>query len=98
MALGPEDAIGSSCLPGYYDAAAVRTLVGAFSSAKKPYTTPATVAPTIGASQNIQSCASAQPLTNNAGPVLRAGFTDRFVTGMPIKWIKVSASPMAIGA
>ena len=31
-------------------------------------------------------------------PVLRAGFTDRFVTGMPIRWIRVSPRPIAIGA
>ena len=42
--------------------------------------------------------ASAQPPTNTAGPVLRAGLTDRFVTGMPIRWISVSPRPIAIGA
>ena len=38
-----------------------------------------------GATQNSQSCASAQPPTNSAGPVLRAGLTEVFVTGMPIE-------------
>lgn len=31
-------------------------------------------------------------------PVERARFTDVFVTGMLIRWISVSASPMAMGA
>jgi hypothetical protein len=35
---------------------------------------------------------------NTAGPVLRAGFTEVFVTGMLIRWIKVSVRPMASGA
>jgi hypothetical protein len=51
-----------------------------------------------GATQNIQSCEIAQPPTNKAGPVLLAGFTDVFVTGILIRWIKVSASPIAIPA
>ena len=60
--------------------------------------TPASAAPTIGATQKSQSCASAQPPTKSAGPVLRAGFTDVFVTGMLIRWISVRPSPIAIGA
>ncbi len=59
---------------------------------------PATAAPTIGATQNSQSCCSAAPPTNSAGPVERAGLTDVLVTGIEIRWIKVNASPMAIGA
>jgi len=39
----------------------------------------------IGATQKSQSCPSAHPPTNTAGPVLRAGFTDVLVTGMLIK-------------
>ena len=35
-----------------------------------------------GATQNSQSCCSAHPPTKIAGPVLRAGFTEVFVTGM----------------
>jgi hypothetical protein len=31
----------------------------------------------------------------SAGPVLRAGFTDVLVTGILIRWIRVSARPMA---
>src|SRR6266702_3815827 len=54
--------------------------------------------PISGASQNSQSCASAQPPTNRAGPVLRAGFTEVLVTGMLTRWIITSASPMASGA
>ena len=46
---------------------------------------PATAAPKIGASQNSQSCDKAGAPTNSAGPVLRAGFTDKLVTGMPIE-------------
>ena len=41
--------------------------------------------PTIGASQNSQSCPSAHPPTISAGPVLRAGFTEVLVTGILIK-------------
>jgi methyl-accepting chemotaxis protein len=35
---------------------------------------------------------------NRAGPVLRAGFTEVLVTGMLIRWIRVSARPIAGGA
>jgi hypothetical protein len=34
----------------------------------------------MGATQNSHSCSSAQPPTKMAGAVLRAGFTDVFVT------------------
>ena len=40
------------------------------------YMTPPRAPPGSGATQNSQSCASAQPPTNSAGPVLRAGFTE----------------------
>ncbi len=59
---------------------------------------PAIAAPTIGASQNSQSCCRAMPPTNSAGPVERAGLTDVLVTGIEIRWIRVRARPMAIGA
>jgi len=36
--------------------------------------------------------------TNTAGPVERAGFTDRLVIGMPTRWTSVSVRPMAIPA
>ena len=52
----------------------------------------------IGATQKSQSWLSAQPPTNSAGPVLRAGLTDVFVTGIETRWISASASPMASGA
>src|SRR5215831_16490319 len=56
----------------------------AFAAALPPemagYTIPATIAPIIGATQKSQSCARAQPPTQIAGPVLRAGFTDTPVT------------------
>src|SRR6185436_9811561 len=67
-------------------------------TASHEYTKPASAAPMIGANQNSQSCASAQPPTKSAGPVLRAGLTDRFVTGIPIRWISVSDRPIAIPA
>ena len=51
-----------------------------------------------GATQKSHSCWSAQPPTNNAGPVLRAGLTERFVTGMPMRWINVRPKPIAMGA
>ena len=59
---------------------------------------PARIAPTIGATQKTHNCSSAQPPTKTAGPVLRAGFTERFVTGIPIRWTKVKPRPIAIGA
>ncbi len=49
------------------------------------YTTPAKTAPIRGASQKSHNCWTAQPPTNKAGPVLRAGLTERLVTGMPIR-------------
>src|ERR1700690_1214297 len=54
----------------------------ALGSNRAGYSTPAIRAPTIGASQNSQSCSSAHPPTNTAGPVLRAGLTDVLVTGI----------------
>jgi hypothetical protein len=39
----------------------------------------------MGATQKSHSCPIAQPPTNIAGPVLRAGFTEVLVTGMLIK-------------
>ena len=45
-----------------------------------------------------QSCSSAQPPANTAGPKLRAGFTEVFVTGMLMRWIRASVRPMASGA
>ena len=56
------------------------------------------MAPRMGASQNSHNCPRAQPPTKRAGPVLRAGLTDRLVTGMPIRWISVRPRPMAMGA
>ena len=44
--------------------------------------TPATAAPSMGANQNSQSCAIYGPPANSAGPVLRAGLTEAFVTGI----------------
>ncbi len=55
-------------------------------------------APAMGASQKSHSCASAQPPTNTAGPVERAGLTERLVTGMPMRWMSVRPSPIGMGA
>ena len=52
----------------------------------------------MGATQNSQSCCKAQPPTNKAGPVLRAGLTEVLVTGMLTRWMSVRPSPMASGA
>ena len=54
--------------------------------------------PMMGATQNSQSCVIAPPPANSATAVERAGFTDVLVTGIEIRWISVSARPMAIGA
>src|SRR5215210_4382911 len=59
---------------------------------------PPSTPPISGATQNSQSWASAHPPTNSAGPVLRAGFTEVFVIGMPTRWIRVSPKPIASGA
>src|SRR3546814_8873809 len=56
---------------------------------------PPSTPPTIGATQNSHNCCNAQPPAISAGPVLRAGLTDVLVTGMQIKWISVSDSPIA---
>ena len=49
------------------------------SPASAEYANPAIAAPTIGATQNSQSCEIAHPPTNTAGPVLLAGLTDVFL-------------------
>jgi len=43
------------------------------------------MAPTNGATQNIQSCASAGASAKRATPVERAGFTEVFVTGIEMR-------------
>src|SRR5215203_7470085 len=55
------------------------------SSLSQRYRIPPAAPPAIGATQNSQSCASAHPPANRAGPVLRAGFTEVFVTGIETK-------------
>ena len=52
----------------------------------------------MGAIQNNHSCSSAQPPTKTAGPVLRAGLTDRFVIGMPTRCTSVSVRPIGMPA
>ena len=44
------------------------------------------------------NCCTAQPPTNSACPVERAGLTEVLVTGIEIRWISVSAKSIAIGA
>src|SRR5215218_6086082 len=68
------------------------------SSLSQRYRTPPSAPPISGASQNSQSCAIAQPPTNSAGPVLRAGLTEVLVIGMLTKWIRVRPRPIAKGA
>ena len=55
-------------------------------------------APTSGATQNSQSWPSALVSANKAAAAERAGLTEVFVTGIEIRWISVSARPIAIGA
>src|SRR5208282_4866189 len=76
----------------------VETTASRYSTNTARYTPPPGTPPTIGASQNNHNCDTAHPPTKIAGPVLRAGFTERLVTGIPIRWISVSPSPIAIGA
>src|SRR6201999_2986258 len=59
---------------------------------------PAITAPAIGASQKSQSWPIYSPPANNAGPVLRAGLTEVFVTGIDTRWIRVRARPIGIPA
>ena len=59
------------------------------------YTIPANTAPTSGATQNSHNWPNAQSFANKAWLVLRAGFTDVFVTGILIKWISVKPKPIA---
>ena len=47
---------------------------------------------------NSHSWPIASPPANSAGPIERAGFTDVLVTGIDTRWIRVSDSPIAIGA
>ena len=54
--------------------------------------------PMIGANQNSHSWLTAQPPTNRAGPVERAGFTEVLVTGMLTRWMSASVKPMARAA
>jgi len=63
-----------------------------YSSINTRQTPPPRIPPKIGATQNSHNCCSAQPPTNTAGPVLRAGFTERLVTGIPIKYERESES------
>ena len=59
---------------------------------------PAIAAPTIGASQNSHSWPGAPLPLKNATPVERAGLTEVFEIGIEMRWIRVSARPIASGA
>jgi hypothetical protein len=61
-------------------------------------TNPARAAPRHGASQKSQSWPIYAPPANSAGPVLRAGLTDAFVTGIRNRWIRVRHSPIGMPA
>ena len=52
-------------------------------------------APISGATQNSQSWPTAPVSAKKATAVERAGFTEVLVTGIEIRWISVSARPMA---
>src|SRR5882672_1534009 len=91
--------------PGCFRAAVLRPRYGRPSSQPLPFPSPMylytyapSAPPAIGATQNSHSCSSAQPPANTATPVLRAGFTEVLVTGMLIRWMSVSARPIAMGA
>jgi hypothetical protein len=60
------------------------------------YTSEAIAAPVNGAAMNSQSWLKAHPPTKTAGPILRAGLTDVFVTGIPTRWISTSTIPIGI--
>src|SRR5215813_7660875 len=55
-------------------------------------------APRHGASQKSQSWPIYAPPANSAGPVLRAGLTDAFVTGIRNRWMRVRQSPIGMPA
>src|SRR6185503_10138372 len=61
-------------------------------------TKPARAAPRHGASQKSHSWLIYAPPANRAGPVLRAGLTDAFVTGIRNRWIRVRHSPIGMPA
>src|SRR5688500_5485757 len=79
-------------------ACVAKTRLQSRSGASQRYSAPPARPPTIGATQNSHNWASAPPPANSATPVERAGFTEVLVTGMLIRWIRVSARPIAIGA
>src|SRR3546814_769530 len=54
--------------------------------------------PRNGATQNSHSWLIAPAPANSATPVERAGFTEVLVTGMLIRWIRVSARPLPMPA
>ncbi|KAG1272376.1 hypothetical protein G6F64_015517 [Rhizopus arrhizus] len=54
--------------------------------------------PSSGATQNSHSWLTAPLPAKNATAVERAGFTEVLVTGMLIRWIRVSERPIASGA
>jgi hypothetical protein len=68
-------------------------------SSRYHYTRPTITAPTIGNTMKSHSWLSAQPPTKWArARRLRAGFTDVMSSGMLMRWMRVSARPLASGA
>jgi hypothetical protein len=59
-------------------------------------TKPARAAPRHGASQKSQSWLIYAPPANSAGPVLRAGLTDAFVTGIRVRRNTVSVEAHSV--
>lgn len=49
----------------------------------------------LGARIKSQSCESARPPTNSAWLMFETGFTEVWVVGMLIRWIRVSDKPIA---
>jgi hypothetical protein len=82
--------LGSPALAGLNQGAArlsstTVVLMIASRSYNQRASSPAMTAPVIGATQNSHSWATYSPPAKSAGPVLRAGLTEVFVTGIETK-------------
>src|SRR6516164_5587956 len=102
MVVGSPALVGLGPPAGHQGVTRLSSTTGVSTMASGSYiqraSSPAITAPMIGASQNSQSWAIYSPPANSAGPVLRAGLTEVFVTGIDTRWIKVKASPIGIPA
>jgi len=72
-------------LPLLLYTATPRPLERTGSRATAGYKRPANAGPGDGATQNSQKLLERPAAANRAGPVLRAGFTEVFVTGIPMR-------------